>query len=82
MTYTDDMANRLKLNRLKLTRTFEKWTRFGCSKEVAFYTYNKNRFLISTTDKDEGQDILIAAGLQGQGGRVEIVSLQNAKPCL
>lgn len=47
LTYTNDT-----INRVKLTRTFERWSQFGFSKETAFYNYNTNHFLISTTDKD------------------------------
>lgn len=47
LTYTNDTANRIKTSRV-----FERWTQFGYSKETAFYTYDTNKFLIATTDKD------------------------------
>lgn len=47
LTYTNDTSNRIKL-----TRTFERWTQSGYSKETAFYNYDSSKFLISTTDKD------------------------------
>jgi len=53
LTYTNDT-----INRLKLTRIFERWNQFGFSKETAFYNYDTNRFLISTTDKDANGNIL------------------------
>lgn len=53
LTYTNDT-----LNRLKLTRTFERWNQFGLSKETAFYNYDTNHFLISTTDKNANGNIL------------------------
>jgi len=53
LTYTNDTTNRLKL-----TRTFERWNQFGFSKETAFYNYDTNHFLISTTDKDANGNIL------------------------
>jgi len=53
LTYTNDTVNRLKL-----TRTFERWNQFGLSKETAFYNYDTNHFLISTTDKDAKGNIL------------------------
>ena len=53
LTYTNDTARRLKLSRV-----FERWTQFGYSKETAFYTYDKNFFLIETTDKDAKGNII------------------------
>jgi hypothetical protein len=53
LTYTNDTTNRLKLK-----RTFERWDQFGFSKETAFYNYDTNRFLKSTTDKDANGNIL------------------------
>jgi hypothetical protein len=53
LTYTNDTANRLKL-----TRTFERWTQFGYLKETAFYSYDSNKFLIGTTDKDANGNII------------------------
>ena len=53
LTYTNDTTNRLKL-----TRTFERWNQFGFSKETAFYNYDTNHFLTSTTDKDAKGNIL------------------------
>jgi hypothetical protein len=53
LTYTNDTTNRLKL-----TRTFERWNQFGFSKEIAFYNYDSSHFLIGTTDKDANGNIL------------------------
>jgi hypothetical protein len=53
LTYINDTTNRLKL-----ARTFERWNQFGFSKETAFYNYDTNHFLISTTDKDANGNIL------------------------
>jgi hypothetical protein len=52
LTYTNDTANKLKL-----TRTFERWTQFGYSKETAFYTYDSNYNLTGITDKDASGNI-------------------------
>jgi hypothetical protein len=53
LTYTNDTVHKIKLSRV-----FERWTQFGYSKETAFYTYDKNFFLIGTTDKDENGNVL------------------------
>jgi hypothetical protein len=53
LTYTNDTVNRIKLSRV-----FERWTPIGYSKETAFYTYDTNFFLIGTTDKDENGNII------------------------
>ena len=53
LTYTNDT-----INRLKLTRTFERWTQFGYSKETAIYSYDSNKFLTGTTDKDASGNII------------------------
>jgi hypothetical protein len=53
LIYTNDT-----INRLKLTRSFERWNQFGFSKETAFYNYDTNHFLTSTTDKDANGNIL------------------------
>ncbi len=53
LTYTNDTTNRLKQ-----TRTFERWNQFDFSKETAFYNYDTNHFLISTIDKDARGNIL------------------------
>ncbi len=53
LTYTNDT-----LNKLKLTRTFERWNQFAYSKETAFYNYDTSHFLVSTIDKDANDNIL------------------------
>ncbi|MFL5742930.1 MAG: hypothetical protein ACJ75B_22110 [Flavisolibacter sp.] len=53
LTYTNDTANKLKL-----TRTFERWTQLGYSKETAFYTYDSNHHLIGITDKDSNGNVI------------------------
>jgi hypothetical protein len=58
LTYTNDTVNRIKL-----TRIFERWTHLGYSKETAFYTYDANNFLIGITDKDASGNIISQANL-------------------
>jgi len=53
ITYTNDTTNRLKL-----TRIFESWNKPGYSKETAFYSYDTNKFLIGTTDKDANGNVI------------------------
>jgi hypothetical protein len=53
LTYTNDTANKLKL-----TRTFERWTQLGYSKEMAFYTYDSNHNLTGVTDKDANGNVI------------------------
>lgn len=53
LTYANDT-----IKRIKLSRVFERWTQFGYSKETAFYTYDKNFFLIGTTDKDANGNVI------------------------
>jgi hypothetical protein len=53
LTYTNDTVHRIKL-----TRTFERWTQFGYSKETAIYTYDSNFFLVGTTDKDANGSVM------------------------
>jgi hypothetical protein len=58
LTYTNDT-----INKVKLTRTFERWTQFGYSKETAFYTYDRNRYLIGITDKDANGNVIRQSNL-------------------
>ena len=58
LTYTNDT-----INKIKLTRIFERWNQFGYSKETAFYHYDANHFLISTTDKDANGNIISQSDL-------------------
>ncbi|HET6995077.1 MAG TPA: hypothetical protein VFI06_08860 [Chitinophagaceae bacterium] len=58
LTYTNDTVNRLTL-----TRTFERWTQIGYSKETAFYSYDSNKFLIATTDRDPNGNTLMQTNL-------------------
>ncbi len=69
LTYTNDT-----INRLKLTRTFERWTQLGYSKETAFYSYDSNKFLIGTTDKDVAGNIITQTNLvcNGKGHPIEL----------
>ncbi|MDB5200651.1 MAG: hypothetical protein JWQ27_60 [Ferruginibacter sp.] len=53
LTYTTDTVHRINLSRV-----FERWTQFGYSKETALYSYDKNFFLIGTTDKDANGNII------------------------
>ena len=52
LTYTNDTANRLTL-----TRTFERWTQLGYTRETAFYSYDSNYHLVGTTDKDPSGNV-------------------------
>ena len=48
LTYVNDT-----INRLKLSRTVERWTKLrGYSKETAYISYDENKFLVNWTDKD------------------------------
>jgi hypothetical protein len=53
LTYTHDT-----INKLALTRTFERWTQLGYSKETAFYIYDSSHNLIGNTDKDANGNII------------------------
>ena len=53
LTYTNDT-----INRIKLSRVFERWTHLGYSKTTAFYHYDKNFFLIGVTDKNANGDVI------------------------
>ena len=53
LVYTNDTANKLKL-----TRTIERWTNIGYSKYTAYYTYDVNNFLVGTTDKDATGNVI------------------------
>lgn len=53
LTYTNDTVNRIKLSRI-----IERWTQLGYSKETASYTYDKNFFLIGTTDRDANENVI------------------------
>lgn len=70
LTYTNDTIHRIKLSRI-----FERWTQFGYSKETAFYTYDKNFFLVGTTDKDENGNVLRQTNLvcNDKGHPIELV---------
>ncbi len=58
LTYTNDTVQRIKL-----TRVFERWTQFGYSKETAFYSYDTNFILTGTTDKDANGNIIRQSNL-------------------
>ena len=53
LTYTNDTVNKLKL-----TRIFERWTQIGYSNETAFYIYDNNHKLTGIIDKDANGNIL------------------------
>jgi|GEM_PF-686336 len=53
LTYTNDIVRRLKLS-----RTFERWTKFGANKETAFYNYDTKGYLIEIVDKDAGDNMI------------------------
>lgn len=62
------------INKLKLSRTFERWNQLGYSKEIAVYSYDKNNILIRTIDKDAKGNILYISNLVNneQGDPVEL----------
>lgn len=74
LTYTSDTTKKLTL-----TRTMERWTQFGYSKETAFYSYNSSDFLIGTTDKDANGNLLFQTDLvcNEKGDPVELTLLDN-----
>ncbi|MBK8042627.1 MAG: hypothetical protein IPK21_08150 [Haliscomenobacter sp.] len=51
------------VHRITLSRVFERWTPLGYSKETAFYTYDKNFFLIGNTNKDANGNIISQTNL-------------------
>lgn len=53
LTYSNDTAHRIKLSRV-----FERWAKFGYSKEIAVYIYDSNFFLVGTTDKDANGNVI------------------------
>jgi hypothetical protein len=53
LTYTNDTVHRVTQS-----RTIERWTAFGYTKEIAFYTYDTRVFLVAITDKDANGDII------------------------
>jgi hypothetical protein len=52
LTYTNDTTNKIKLS-----RTFERWPAGGYTKETSFYRYDINNYLIGVTDKDANGNI-------------------------
>lgn len=46
------------LNKVILSRTIERWTQLGYSKETAFYTYDSNHYLTGITEKDANGNII------------------------
>jgi hypothetical protein len=74
LTYTNDTVNKLTL-----TRTFERWTKFGYSKETTFYTYDSNKYLIGATDKDANGNIIQQTNLtvNEKGHPIELVLLDG-----
>jgi hypothetical protein len=78
LTYVNDTTRRLTLS-----RTFERWTQSGYSKETAFQTYDNNNYLIGTTDKDANGNIIRQTNLivNGKGHPVELALLDgNGNP--
>jgi len=53
LTYTNDTVHRVTLS-----RTIERWTAFGYTKETAFYTYDTRVFLVAITEKDANGNII------------------------
>jgi hypothetical protein len=53
LTYTNDTTKKLKL-----TRTFERWTQMDYFKETAFYIYDSNNYLVGIIDKDANGNII------------------------
>jgi hypothetical protein len=48
LTYSNDTVNRLKFS-----RTFERWNKRGYSRETAFYYYDSSKFLVQILDGNE-----------------------------
>lgn len=53
LTYSNDTVNRLTL-----TRMFERWNQFGNTKETAYYIYDSNKFLIRITDINANDKVI------------------------
>ena len=53
LTHTNDT-----INRIVLSSTFERWTKFGYSKELTTYEYDSNKFLIRILTKNDKGNIL------------------------
>lgn len=66
LSYTNDTTNKITL-----TRVFERWNRFGSSRETAFYEYDSNHFLTRITDKNAMGNVL---------RRSEIVNNEKGDP--
>lgn len=78
LTYTNDT-----INRIKLSRVFERWTQFGYSKETAAYTYNTNLFLVAVTDKNAAGNVIRQTNLvcNDKGHPIELtLSDANGNP--
>jgi hypothetical protein len=54
LSYTNDTIHRIKLKRI-----FERWTRYGYSKETANYNYDANFFLVEMTDEDQNGNVIL-----------------------
>ena len=74
LTYSNDTAKKLTL-----TRTMERWTPSGYSKETACYTYNGNNHLVGITDKDANGNIIRQTNLliNEKGHPIELVVLDQ-----
>jgi hypothetical protein len=66
LSYRNDTTRRLKL-----TTTIERWAKYSHTREIAFYSYDSNNFLIRTTDKDGNGSIF---------QRSEIVNNEKGDP--
>src|SRR5829696_1463515 len=58
LTYKNDTARRLKLE-----RTFERWTALGYIKETGVYSYDEGGFLTRTTDADPNGNVIRVSDL-------------------
>jgi hypothetical protein len=70
LIYTNDTVNRLTLS-----RSFEKWSKFGYSKETAYYEYDTNNFLVSMTDKNSNDQITFVSKVlcNAKGDPIELL---------
>ena len=63
------------VNRLTLSRSFERWSKFGYSKETAYYEYDTNNFLVSMTDKNANDQITFVSKVlcNAKGDPIELL---------
>lgn len=74
LTYTNDTTRHLKLSRV-----FERWLKYGRSKETAIYKYDERGFLVTSTDSNATGKIIDIAKMtnNSKGDPIEL-NLFNA----